>query len=79
MQSTPGRRLSKTLLTIDELGSKLDRNIGLIAICRQSGDKWQSKTVYNEFYLRSSTVLEFSIAANPVCDYVSCHPGQHCL
>ena len=26
MQSTPGRRLSKTLLTIDEQGSKLDRN-----------------------------------------------------
>ena len=33
----------------------------------------------NEFYLRSSTILEFSIAAYPMCDYAACHPGQHCL
>ena len=32
-----------------------------IAICRQSGDNWQSKTlVSNEFYQRSSIVLTFS-------------------
>ena len=47
-----------------------------IVICRQSGDKWQSKTVSNEFYLPSSTVLEFSIDTYPVCDYDACHPGQ---
>ena len=44
-----------------------------IAICRQIGDKWQSKTVSNEFYLRSSSVLEFSIAYDPVCDYAACN------
>ena len=47
MQNTPGRRLSKTLLTIEERGSKLDRTVFSIAICHQSGDKWQSKTVSN--------------------------------
>ena len=35
----------------------------LIAICRQSSDKWQSKTlILRIFYLRSSKVLTFSIA-----------------
>ena len=36
----------------------------LIAICRQWGDKWQSKTLFLLiFYLHSSIVLAFSIAA----------------
>ena len=35
-----------------------------IAICRQWGDKWQSKTLFLlNFYLRSSIVLAFSIDA----------------
>ena len=35
-----------------------------IAICRQSGDKWQSKTLFLTILdLRSSTVITFSIAA----------------
>ena len=35
----------------------------LIAICRQSGDKWQSKTMFLAIFdLRSSIVLSFSIA-----------------
>ena len=38
-----------------------------IAICRQSGDKWQSKTLFlASFDLRSSIVLTFSIAAYQV-------------
>ena len=38
-----------------------------IAICRQSGDKWQSKTLFlTIFDLRPSMVLTFSIAAYPV-------------
>ena len=37
-----------------------------IAIYRQSGDKWQSKTLFLTFFdLRSSIVLTFSIAAYP--------------
>ena len=39
-----------------------------IPICRQCGDKWQSKTLFLLIFdLRSSIVLAFSIAAYPVC------------
>ena len=42
-----------------------------IALCRQSGDKWQSKTLFlTIFDLRSSIVLTFSIAAYPVWDWL---------
>ena len=38
----------------------------LFAICRQSGDKWQSKTLFlTIFYLHSSILLTFSIVAYP--------------
>ena len=38
-----------------------------IAICRHSGDKWQSKTMFLKIVnLCSSIVLAFSIAAYPV-------------
>ena len=38
-----------------------------IAICRQLGDKWQSKSLFlTRFDLRSSIVLTFTIAAYPV-------------
>ena len=59
------RRQSKTPLTIDICGSKINRSSVSIAICRQSGDKWQSKIVSNDFfYLRlSPIVLTVSIAA----------------
>ena len=41
-----------------------------IAICRQSGDKWQSKVPFHTFLIhRSSIVLAFSIAA--------CHDADH--
>ena len=59
------RRQSKTLWTIDERGSQISRNRSLeIVICRQSGDKRQSKTLFLTILdLRSSIVLTFSIAA----------------
>ena len=56
-------------------GSKIDRNSVFIAIRRQSGDKWQSKTLLTIFVLRLSIALTFSIAAYPVCTcfwYGSC-------
>ena len=37
--ATSGRRQPKTLLTIDERGSKSLETVFLIAICRQLGDK----------------------------------------
>ena len=53
-----------------------------IAICRQSGDKWQSKSLFlTIFDLRSSMVLTFSIAAYPLwysC-HVNCMPNEFCI
>ena len=65
---TSCRRQSKTLFTIDERSSKPLEAVFSIAICRQSGDKWQSKTMFltTIFDLRSAIVLTFSIAAYSV-------------
>ena len=44
----------KTLLTIDERQSKIPRNSFrqiVIAICRQSDDKWQSKTLFLTIFI----------------------------
>ena len=63
-----GRRQSKMLLTIFERGSKSIETVFLIVICRQSGDKWQSNTLFlGIFDLRPLIVLTFSIVAYPVC------------
>ena len=63
-----GRRQSKVLSTIDKCGSKIDRNsvfdFLLTPVWRQMATK---NSVSNNFYIRSSTVLAFSIAAYPVC------------
>ena len=64
---TPGRRQAKTLSTIDERGSKSIETMFSIAICRQCGVKWQSKTLFlTIFGLRFPIVLTFSIAAYTV-------------
>ena len=64
---TPGRRQLKMLLTIDEHGSKLIETVLSIAICHQSGDKWQLKTLLLKIFdLCSSIVLTFLIATYPV-------------
>ena len=61
------RRQSKTLLKSTNAEQKSTETVFSIAICRQSGDKWQSKTLLlTIFDLRSSIVLTFSIAAYPV-------------
>ena len=41
-----------------------------IVICRQSGDKWQSKTISNKFFSTFVDNIMFSIAAYPVTVYV---------
>ena len=68
---TPGRRQSKTLSTIDERGSKIDRNS--VFDCHLS-PVWRQMVIENtvsiDFYLRSKIVLAFSIVAYPVCLYV---------
>ena len=71
---TPDRRQSKTISTIDERGSKIDRNsvfdchLSRLMAIENTGDKCQSKTLFLLIFdLRSSVVLAFSIAAYPVC------------
>ena len=65
---TPDRRQSKTLLKIDECGSKIDRNsvfdCHLSPVERQMAMK---NPVSNDFDLHLLIVLTFSIAAYPVC------------
>ena len=64
---TPDKRQSKTLLPIDERGSKIATNsvfdCHLSPIGRQMTIK---NSVSGDFYLRSSIVLTFSSAAYPV-------------
>ena len=63
----PGRRQSKTLSTIGEHGSKIDRNSVFDCHLSPVSDKWQSKTLFLLIFdLSSSIVLAFSIAAYPV-------------
>ena len=63
----PCRRQSKMILTIDEHGSKLARNFSIV-ICHQSGDKWQSETLFLPiFYLRLLIISMFSIPAYLMC------------
>ena len=43
---TPGRGQSKTPILSSNVDKKSIETEFLIAICRQSGDKWQSKTLF---------------------------------
>ena len=53
-------------------GLKSLETVFSIVICRQSGDKWQSKTLLVKIFdLRPSIVLTFPIAAYPVCKHKS--------
>ena len=55
---------AKVSMNVDQ---KSIETVFSIVICRQSGDKWQSKTLFvASFDLRLSIVLTFSIAAYPV-------------
>ena len=65
---TTGGRQSKHSYQTTNADQKSLESMFSIAICRHTGDKWQSKTLFlTIFDLRSSIVLMFSIAAHPVC------------
>ena len=60
----PDRRQTKTLLTIDEHGSKIVRNRVFDCNLSPDGRQMPSKTLFlSIFNLNSSIVLSFSIAA----------------
>ena len=59
------QKRSKQSLNADQYALE---TVFLIAICRQSSDKWQSKKLFlTIFDLRVSIVLTFSIFVYPVC------------
>ena len=43
----------KTLKLSENIDKKTLETVFLIAVCRQSGDKWQSKLVYSDFLSKS--------------------------
>ena len=64
---TPGRRQSKTSILSTNVDQKSLETEFSIAICRPSGDKWQSKTQFLAIFdARSSILRAFSIAVYPV-------------
>ena len=50
MNITPGRRQSKTSILLTNADQKLLETEFLIFICRPTGDKWQSKTLFLEIF-----------------------------
>ena len=56
-QFTSGRWQSKTLMLSTNV-DKIVRNSVSIAICRQSGDKWQSKTMFLSIFDRRSLIAQ---------------------
>ena len=48
---TPGRRKSKTLIPLRNVDKKSLETEFSIAICRLTGDKWQSKTLFLAIFL----------------------------
>ena len=61
---TPGRRQSKTLLAIDERGSKIARNSVFDCHLATNDNRILFLAIFD---LRSSIALAFSIAAYPMC------------
>ena len=71
--STPGRRQSKTPILSRIVDQKSIETVFLNAICRSTGDKWQSKTLFLSIFIRVRRLLTtFSIAAYPVCYPLGC-------
>ena len=53
-----GRRQSKRLILLTNVDQKSLETVFLIAICRLSGDKWQSKTLFIEIFYTSSWIVK---------------------
>ena len=65
--TTPDRRQSKTLIPSTNIDQKSLETEFLIVICRRTGDKRQSKTLFLPiFEPRSSIIKSVFIAAYPV-------------
>ena len=56
--NTPGRRQSKTLILSTNKDKKSLKTEFSIAICRPTGDKWQSKTLFLAFFDPRSSIVK---------------------
>ena len=65
--NTPGRRQWKAPILSRNVDQKSLETDFLIAICRQCGDKWQSKHCFYRFLIRIRRLLIALIATYPVC------------
>ena len=55
---TPDRRQSETLVLSTNVDQKSLETEFLIAICRPTGDKWQSKTLFLSIFDPRSSIVE---------------------
>ena len=72
--NTPDRGQSKTLILSTDVDQKLLETQFFIAICRPTGDKWQSKTVSSDFL---SAFVDFKEHFR--CDEISLKSNQKLL
>ena len=64
---TPGRRQSKMPILSRNVDQKTLETEFSIAICRHTGDKWQSKTLFLSIFDPCSSIVDsVSIATYPV-------------
>ena len=56
--STPGRHQSKTLILSINIDKKSLETEFSIAICRQIGDKWQSKTLFLSIFDQRLSIVK---------------------
>ena len=54
---TPGRRQWKTPILSRNVDKKSIETVFLIAICRPTGDKWQSKTLFISIFDPRSSIV----------------------
>ena len=69
---TLDRQQSKTLLLSTNTDqTSLETEVFFIAICRQLGDKWQSKTLFLAFFNQCLSIVKsaFECRLYPVCKY----------
>ena len=72
---TPGRRQSKTPILLRNVDQKSIKTVFSIAICRPTGDKWQSKTQFLSFFDPDESIVDnvFDCPLPGVIQEISCN------
>ena len=69
---TQGRRQSKTSILLRNVDQKSIETVFSIAICRPTGDKWQSKTLFLSIFDPRSSIVDYVFDLPPT----RCGPGS---